>query len=125
MRKLLLLVCAIAVGLSLSMPVFAQTAAQSKEKAHTMMAKKKGTTEGKKIGQQGATTPAKSEVHKKTTAKKGTAEGAKERTAKTVASTKQMTTKTSAAAKGTTGVKKVGKESAPGKKTTKDTKVKS
>jgi len=95
------------------------------EKAHTMMAKKKGTTEGKKIGQRGATTPAKSEVHKKTTAKKGTAEGAKERTAKTVASTKQMTTKTSAAAKGTTGVKKVGKESAPGKKTTKDTKVKS
>lgn len=69
MKKLLSLLCTIAVALALATPVFAKGQANPKGKAnkeavtsthrgkaHHMRAKKKGATEGKKKGQQ-ATNP--------------------------------------------------------------------
>jgi hypothetical protein len=61
MRKIVTLLCAFAVALSLSVPVFAKhhekkakAAAASTEQGqtHAKHAKKKGATEGKKEGQQ-------------------------------------------------------------------------
>ena len=64
MKKLVTLFFALAVALSLSVPVFAKnhekkakasTASTEQSQAHTKHAKKKGATEGKKEGQQGST----------------------------------------------------------------------
>jgi hypothetical protein len=62
MKKLLTLLIAVAVALSLSAPTFAtkeekKEPATSEGKSHKKHAKKKGATEGKKEGQQG-TAPA-------------------------------------------------------------------
>jgi len=60
MKKLLTVLCTLAVAFSLAMPVFAkkhqakkETASTSEQgKAHQKHAKKKGATEGQKAGQQ-------------------------------------------------------------------------
>ena len=60
MKKLLIVLCTLAVALALGMPAFAkkgekkETATSSQQgKAHKKHAKKKGAAEGKKEGQQG------------------------------------------------------------------------
>ncbi len=61
MKKLFTVLCTLAVACAMAMPVYAKkgekkdqgaaAASTSKGKAHTMHAKKKGATEGKKKGQ--------------------------------------------------------------------------
>ena len=64
MKKFVTMLFALAVALSLSVPVFAKgqekkakasTASTEHSQAHAKHAKKKGTTEGKKEGQQSST----------------------------------------------------------------------
>jgi hypothetical protein len=75
MKKLLTLLCTIAVAFALTLPVFAKAQGKGKGKAHKEAAttsehgqahekhaKKKGATEGKKKGQQG-TNPSEAPKH--------------------------------------------------------------
>lgn len=138
MNKLSRLIIAALVGMSLSMPAFAQEAnGKAKTDAQTTHAKKKGSTASKKAGQMTASnsaTPAKAKPHKVRSAKKGATAGKKEGQAtapKAVAQTKSATHSASTSKKPATGARKHGpaasttKVKSTGKKADKNQKVKS
>ena len=115
MNKLSRLIIAALVGVSFSLPVFAQEAkSPAKSDAKTIQAAKKGSTATNKAAKMSATNaaaPAKGKSHKMHAAKKGATEGKKEgQTAapKTATQPKGAAQSAPVAGKPATGVRKHG-----------------